>query len=136
LGTWVSHCGTYGCLVGNDFVANRDARPNLEAILAPLTSWAPVGKEYGLTVSEVIFLFASFNWRREYRKQYGLSMPAQVNRRSRSDKAAAIARVYKFIYYTLHKSDIFSSEEARHVDGDWGLTDKVASRVREELCTV
>jgi len=132
LRTWLQSCGTFGCLVGNDWCANKENRPYLQHNVGS-RDISGTQKEYGLTKNEFRFLFMGRDNTHSYYPQLGCTIHA-LNGKPRHplDKTAAINRVRKFIYYHLHKQEVMATETARHIEGDWMLTEKVTRQLTKQ----
>lgn len=152
LGFWVDHdvCGTIGCLVGNFCLANpEDALKLDETIEEPVYSesgvrgdaFRHIAARFGLTHNESQWLFGtvdpalfqSMGYWENIRSIYSSMFSGDY--RDCTDRAAAIARVRKFIYYKLHKQEMLYEEDgrvresARRAEGDQHVVRKVLEKV-------
>lgn len=134
LGSWLSDCGTYGCLVGNHHVANPIDVPYAlfdEGEIA----LKRISKLYKLTQFEAAFLFgirdlSHTRWRYNHVSHHA------GRTRDPYDKEAAINRVRKLIYYKLRKADLMSGGTKEYEEACKTGHINVAKEVKYEHATV
>lgn len=129
LRSWYKPCRTYGCLVGNYVIKQNINWP---------TDWERFSEEeFNLTDSEVAFLFAAENATEiaGIGKVCGWHILDPRFTRPVFDKAKALNRVRKFIYYNLHKREMLYEEDgrvkesARRAEGDHMIMEKVLNEI-------
>lgn len=134
--TFVSECGTFGCLVGNDRLG---CQIHLEE-----THYSWSVREYGVTRTVWQFLFGECEIARGAgglvlsRSDDGFLLAFNGSRRrNENDRTAALNRLRKFIYYVLHKRELLYDdngcirETARRAEGDHHVLRKVKARLDE-----
>lgn len=134
LNCFINSCGTFGCLIGNDFLANRGERPCLRSAIKDIGpdlggavwNWRIIATEYGITLSESLFLFSDIKhtlcWVKDHNEGFAVY-------RDFLDKKAAINRVRKFIYYKLHKRELMEDPQTRHSEGDFNVVQRTVEKV-------
>jgi hypothetical protein len=149
-------CGTVGCLIGNfchyhprDKLVIRGNSPKLlDATFDDANDgcWAQIAARFGITKNESEWMFGAqeitsmdsvLDW------MNAIAQPGwdgcfdlfDGEGRDCENKAAAIARVRKFIYYKLHKQEMLYEadgrvkESARRAEGDHHVIRKVLEKV-------
>jgi hypothetical protein len=159
LGCWaeVDSCGTFGCLVGNFCLHHPEdelvLKGHFQGSYYPPSfrdqpdecPYAATARRFGITPYESEWMFGCQEmiqmesiegWMYETRKTgFGRFDLFDGEGRDTDDKAAAIARVRKFIYYKLHKQEMLYEadgrvkESARRAEGDHHVIRKVLEKV-------
>lgn len=123
-------CGTYGCLFGNDMIANGLAGV-FSVTFNPHTL---AESEYGLSQGAELFLFSCMDV--GYLDRW-VRFPGGGGLRSKHDREAALSRLRKFIYYVLHKRELLYDdrgcirETARRAEGNHMVLSQVKEAVRQ-----
>jgi hypothetical protein len=118
--TYFHRCGTFGCLIGNDYMSVRSIA-KVDSLIEeqPCISWA--WQEYGFSECPRLFfwLFARCNGRGNTKEQ-------------------RLARLRKAIYYIAHKKELLYDdsgrirETARRAEGDHFVLRSVAQAVERK----
>lgn len=148
---WTSWCGTFGCLYGNDRIAEgRPIRPNATFRDAIFDAC----EDYGLTLAEatwcfgtqylarksghgIVFETAALDQQAMWMERKPVpGMPLQSWRgKDPNNLVAAMARLRKLLYYKLHKQEMMYEEDgrvkesARKAEGDHHVLRKVLAKV-------
>lgn len=128
LGSFVRTCGTFGCLVGNDWIAINGVGEYEKGNNISFYNWAD--REYQIAPQLRFFLFSTLE---AVRDKHGRCEGGR--QRSRLDREAALNRLRKFIAYIERKRAIWYeadgrvSELARKREGDWGVCASVLNSI-------
>jgi hypothetical protein len=126
-------CGTIGCLVGNDYIAEYNKTSYFSVADVDRTQI-----EYGISPQIWDFLFSNLNTEYNYGlyEIFGEKKVIRIcKQRDHLDKEAAIKRVLKFIYYVLHKRELLYDdsgrirETARRQEGNHNVLKQVKEKV-------
>lgn len=131
----IDDCGTFGCLIGNDYIQKHgkfnpiiDYSMNVE-VSQQVFEWSK--SEYCLPKSIWNFLFQYYDANKTWR---GILLNSIGCARDCSDKKAALRRVRKFIYYYLHKQELIYDERGcvretiRRQEGNYNIVNKVKEK--------
>ena len=135
---WIAPCETYGCLVGNDWLATHPGQVFPGAIKAI--------EEYGLAykTNHLVyhFLFEAqgikFRYEKHESKAGEMVMVVRCPPRNIYDREVAINRVRKFVYYVLHKRELLYDdrgcirESIRRAEGNHNVVAGVLERIASE----
>jgi len=108
LDLWLNECGSFGCLVGNDFLVNMVDRPYLTARGSDFWDIPTLRLEYGISKGEAYFLFYDASTRYVWNSDLNTNIRIRQFRNSQ-DKEGAVKRIRKFLYYRLHKQELETS---------------------------
>jgi hypothetical protein len=150
LGTWVQvgePCGTYGCLVGNDILTTTgnirsrhtwhddfDEVTCLNTLNVDedvdISEWAM--QEYGISEKLMDYLFMPNDFLLRWN---GGHNAYDFKTRKHDDRAAALRRLRKVIYYILHKRELMYTDDmkvretARRQEGDHNVLQQVLAKL-------
>lgn len=110
------YCGTVCCMIGSFCEAFPEDKLQFTDFVFWLdgvdyncqSDYLPISIRFGITELEARWLFGVFNYPLDQRLSRNLAY---------TSKEQALARLYKFIYYKLHKQEM-TLEEGRRVSGN------------------
>lgn len=133
---FVQPCGTFGCLIGNDWLATHEpSLAGLEFDFRHTNFWEFSRCQYKTSHWVSFWLFNTHDF---FKGPWGIRLSKSWfgEQRNCTDRQAALNRVRKFVYYVLHKRELLYDdsgcirETARRSEGDQHVLQQVQQKVR------